>query len=394
MRESSHATLQKTMAGMDSGARELEAREKKILAAVENSGKVINDLLGKLQSSPLEDLEGIKQHIANIYEIVAFLHGQEAFKEMMESCLSLLGVIKCKLKESEKIMGARSASGLMPDRFKAGMISKTFAYLRKSFEHVSKQMSQMNRRSSIDFFLPQARALRIHPIFEVKPIVGLISGYFEDEDSVYQNQEFCSDLSFLPFSSHIAVWGGGDPSSQGARCWYSSGNKSGVTWLITRLCKGDFSNHHYGKGGCAFKLNMFRVVAHDDNYYAYNEDTPYYMRIKIIVFDLTQPHTLAWAKNIIADRKHPITEKDVIFLVGTKKDLPDADEALSRDANTFAVHNGIKHILVSSKTGENIETLKEMILETILDLKFPNRDAPAPSELDASAPSKSGCAVM
>lgn len=92
------------------------------------------------------------------------------------------------------------------------------------------------------------------------------------------------------------------------------------------------------------------------------------------VFDLTDPVTLDdlasfWipaieeALNVSFSENHEFSKNFV--LVGNKKDLSDDREISIEEATRFAEKYGFRYIEVSSKTGDNVEKMFELLVEPI-----------------------------
>jgi small GTP-binding protein len=94
----------------------------------------------------------------------------------------------------------------------------------------------------------------------------------------------------------------------------------------------------------------------------YRSLAPMYYRgssAAIVVYDVTQKDSLVGAKTWINEIKRK-TKNCYIILVGNKSDLLNEKKNYYvnlENVRTFAENNNIKNILVSAKTGENVEDI-------------------------------------
>ena len=85
-----------------------------------------------------------------------------------------------------------------------------------------------------------------------------------------------------------------------------------------------------------------------------------------LVYDVTNPNSLKrcnfWRNEAL--RAFP---EAVLYLVGTKCDLSDMAQVTVEDARAQAEQWEISHVLVSAKTGENIDTFFDELLFEVSD---------------------------
>uniref|UniRef100_A0A8D2KXI0 Ras-related protein Rab-36 n=1 Tax=Varanus komodoensis TaxID=61221 RepID=A0A8D2KXI0_VARKO len=144
----------------------------------------------------------------------------------------------------------------------------------------------------------------------------------------------------------------------------------GKTSLINRFCKDVFNRDYKATIGVDFEIERFEVAGVPYSLQIWDTAgqekfkciaSAYYRGAEVIitVFDLadiqTLDHTKQWLEEALRENN---PKSSFIFLVGTKKDLSDAEcERTEVDAIQVANEMHAEYWSVSAKTGENVTDL-------------------------------------
>lgn len=162
----------------------------------------------------------------------------------------------------------------------------------------------------------------------------------------------------------------------------------GKSSLLTRYIHMRYDDYHPSTIGAAFmskriitpdgKSHMLEIwdTAGQEKYRSIA--SMYYNRssIAIVCYDITEIDSYLAAKSWVNElcSKTDIYEKGIVVLCGTKSDLEQDRVIPEEDVKQYAYENGFQFIETSSKTGDNVNELFEMIgslipdmMQTILD---------------------------
>jgi small GTP-binding protein len=149
----------------------------------------------------------------------------------------------------------------------------------------------------------------------------------------------------------------------------------GKTCLSNRLVNNTFYEFQEPTIGAAFltykiendgvniKLEMWDTAGQE----RYRSLAPMYYRGAagaIVVYDITSEESFKGAKNWIKEIKSK-AENCYIILVGNKSDLDEIRDVNKLDVENYIKNNSIFHILVSSKTGKNINKIFDNMLDNM-----------------------------
>lgn len=87
----------------------------------------------------------------------------------------------------------------------------------------------------------------------------------------------------------------------------------------------------------------------------------------ILLYDVTNRDSLEASPDWLAEIKSYASPSVVVYLVGTKTDLPGRKVPIS-DGKAMAEKLGIKYFEVSSKTGENVDSLFCKVVNDLKDV--------------------------
>lgn len=159
----------------------------------------------------------------------------------------------------------------------------------------------------------------------------------------------------------------------------------GKTAFVKRVITNTFSQQYKSTIGVDMMQKLFNVntsrirltlwdIAGQERYG--NMTRVYYKEadMAIVMFDLLRLGTFENVTKWIYDLRSKLSDELIIFMVGTKTDLVDPDEepSVSPDMiERLMASHSIKHYYhISSKTGENVDTLMNKIALVMLEHKI------------------------
>jgi small GTP-binding protein len=129
-----------------------------------------------------------------------------------------------------------------------------------------------------------------------------------------------------------------------------------------------FLTHKIEKNGFNIKLEIWDTAGQE----RYRSLAPMYYRGAagaIVVYDITCLDSFIGAKNWIKEIKSK-AENCYIILVGNKCDLNHRRKVDQNLVNNYVNEESLFHILVSSKSGENIDNIFENLLDNMKNQKY------------------------
>lgn len=160
----------------------------------------------------------------------------------------------------------------------------------------------------------------------------------------------------------------------------------GKSSIALRYTKNQFLNNYISTGGAAYSNKIIEKngetlqldiwdTAGQEKYRSVGKNFYKDAFIILLVYDITRKETFDNLKDIwYAELTQNGEEKPLLAVVGNKIDQYEKDNTVNEeDARKFA--DEIKGIfqLVSAKTGDNIENLFNILLDTFFELKFPEK---------------------
>ena len=129
-----------------------------------------------------------------------------------------------------------------------------------------------------------------------------------------------------------------------------------------------FLSYKIKKNDCEIKLDMWDTAGQE----RYRSLAPMYYRGAagaIIVYDITSEDSFYGAKNWIKEIESK-APNCYIILIGNKSDLESYRKVDKNIINDYINSKSIYHILVSSKTGNNINLIFDHLIDNMCDQKF------------------------
>jgi len=151
----------------------------------------------------------------------------------------------------------------------------------------------------------------------------------------------------------------------------------GKSCIAVRFVRDEFSEFQEPTIGAAFltsninynNINYRFEIWDTAGQERYRSLAPMYYRgssAAIIVYDITQKDSFYGAKSWINEVKKRASHCKII-LVGNKKDLEKNRDINLSEVEDLVSSNSIEHLLVSAKTGENINNIFEVICSLLPD---------------------------
>ena len=160
----------------------------------------------------------------------------------------------------------------------------------------------------------------------------------------------------------------------------------GKSSIALRYTKNQFINNYISTGGASYSNKIIEKngetlqldiwdTAGQEKYRSLGKNFYKDAFIILLVYDITRKETFDNLKDIwYAELTQNGEEKPLLAIIGNKSDQYENDNTVNEEeARKFA--NEIKAIfqLVSAKTGDNIENLFNILLDTFFELKFPDK---------------------